>query len=78
MITLRYFAAAAERVGVAVESVDVSGSVADLRVFLAARHPTLAPVLRQSRLAINQRFVNDDAVVVDGVEVAVIPPVGGG
>lgn len=77
---LRYFAAAADVVGCAAEDVDVTGPVAvrELRALLAARHPALVPVLARSRLAVNLRFANDDDVVDDGSEVAVIPPVAGG
>lgn len=83
MITVRYFAAAKDVVGVAVEVVDaghVSGAVdvGGLRGLLLSRHPGLERVLRQSRLAVNQKFAKDDDAVPDGAEVAVIPPVGGG
>ena len=58
-----------------------------MRALLIERHPALQTVLRQSRLALNQRFVVDTDVVVDdeaangvgsAVELAVIPPVAGG
>ena len=80
MIKVRYFAAAAERAGRPADEFDVDGvvTIAALRGLLAARHPALAPVLAQSRLAINLRFAKDSDVVDDGSEVAVIPPVGGG
>lgn len=78
MITVRYFAAAKDVVGVAVEGVDVVGTVADVRRALLQRHPGLERVLRQSRLAVNQKLAKDEDAVGDGAEVAVIPPVGGG
>jgi molybdopterin synthase sulfur carrier subunit len=79
MITVRYFAAARDVVDVDREDVDVDGvTVAALRALLLARHPGLARVLPQSRLAVNQRFAREDVVVDAGAEVAVIPPVGGG
>ncbi|HEY1098513.1 MAG TPA: molybdopterin converting factor subunit 1 [Myxococcota bacterium] len=78
-ITVRYFAAARDAAGTtdAVVDVDVGCTVAQLRARLAAS-PALARVLRQSRLAVDQRFVTDDVVLDAGVEVAVIPPVAGG
>ncbi len=82
MITVRYFAAAKDAVGVAVEgvefTVEFAGTVAGVRAALLAKHPQLATVLKQSRLAVNQKFAKDEDDVPDGAEVAVIPPVGGG
>ncbi len=80
MITVRYFAAAQERAGIAREELDIATgtTVAALRLVLSAKHPALESVLRQSRLALDQRFANNADVVVDGCEVAVIPPVAGG
>ena len=89
MVTVRYFASAAEAVGLQSEVVDYSslassrgpgtiGTIAGLRDFLGEKHPQLRNVLRQSRFAINQRFVVDSDAVADDVEVAVIPPVAGG
>jgi molybdopterin synthase catalytic subunit len=79
-ITVRYFAAARAAVGVDVEvvAIEAAGTVAALRTLLVTRHPALARVLRQSRIAVNERFVADDSVVVAGADVAVIPPVAGG
>jgi sulfur-carrier protein len=81
----RYFAAARDAVGLAEETIDVpagTNTVADLRTLLLARHPGLARVLGQSRLALNQRFVVDSDVLsaFDGPdgELAIIPPVAGG
>jgi molybdopterin synthase sulfur carrier subunit len=79
---LRYFAAARDATGVADERVEVADgtSIAGLRALLVVRHPKLARVLAQSRLAVAQRFVNDDHVLPHEkhLEVAVIPPVAGG
>lgn len=82
VVTVRYFASAAEAVGLQSEVVDLSllsaGTIAGLRGFLGEKYPPLRAVLRQSRFAINQRFANDGDAIADGVEVAVIPPVAGG
>ena len=79
-ITVRYFAAARDAAGVDVDVIGIDEPVAvgALRALLVERRPTLARVLRQSRLAVNERFVADDAVVAAGADVAVIPPVAGG
>ncbi len=80
LIRIRYFAAAADKTGCADDDVDVGAavSVRELRLLLGARHPALVPVLVQSRLAVNLRFASEDEIVVDGSEVAVVPPVAGG
>jgi molybdopterin converting factor subunit 1 len=77
---VRYFAAARDAAGIDDEPIDVDDrcTVADLRSLLLRRRPALARVLRQSRLAVDQRFAADDDVVAPDAEVAVIPPVAGG
>ena len=78
---LRYFAAARDAATTPEEVVDVDdsiGTVAALRVLLMQRHPQLQRVLPQCRLALDQQFVDDNAVLRDGVEVAVLPPMAGG
>jgi len=78
-ISVRYFAAAKDAVGHADERLDVDegATVADIRALLQG-NPALAKVLKRSRLAVDQRFVDESSVVVAGAEVAVIPPVAGG
>jgi molybdopterin converting factor subunit 1 len=79
-VTVRYFAAARDVVGKDDEAVPVDGptTVAALRSRLVERHPALLGVLRQSRLAVNERFAAEDDVVAPDADVAVIPPVAGG
>ena len=81
-LRLRYFAAARDAAGLADEVVELplegAPTVAAVRAALLAHRPGLARVLAQSRLAIDQRFVGEDAAVGPGAEVAVIPPVAGG
>jgi molybdopterin converting factor subunit 1 len=78
---VRYFAAARDAATTAEEVVEVDdtvGTVAALRVLLMQRHPQLERVLPQCRLALDQHFVDDNAALRDGVEVAVLPPMAGG
>lgn len=77
---VRYFAAAREAAATAEEVLDVDNvvDVRALRAVLVQRHPPLERVLPQCRLAVEQHFVDDSAVLRDGVEVAVLPPMAGG
>jgi molybdopterin synthase catalytic subunit len=79
-LTILYFAAARERVGLPRETLEVpAGSrVEDVLKLLAGRHPALAPLLRHLRVAVNQEFVDAQAEVPAGAELALIPPVAGG
>ncbi len=52
--------------------------VVDLRRALTRSLPTLAGALPTCRFAVDETFVRDDAVLRNGCEVAVIPPVSGG
>lgn len=74
------FAGARELAGVASISVTLpaGATVADLRQTVLLRHPDLAALLARSRFAVNQEFADDTAIVPDGAEVALIPPVSGG
>ena len=79
MLTVLYFAAAREAAGAAREALDATpATVADLRRALLERHPALARVLPQCRIAVNQEMARDGDALPPGAEVAVIPPVSGG
>ncbi|RYZ38622.1 MAG: molybdopterin converting factor subunit 1 [Myxococcaceae bacterium] len=79
-VTVLYFAAARERAGLARESLEVpdGARVSDVLALLAARHPALTPLLPHLRVAVQQQFVEADAPVPQGAELALIPPVAGG
>ncbi len=74
------FAGARELVGMASVTIAVRDcpTVADLRRALIQQHPELNALLAHSRIAVNQEFADDTAVVPDGAEIALIPPVSGG
>ncbi len=50
----------------------------ELLAQLAACCPPLAPLLGSCRLAVNGRYVGDDATLDPAAEIALIPPVSGG
>jgi molybdopterin converting factor subunit 1 len=53
-------------------------TVGQLRRQLADEKPALADLLRRSAVAVNGEFARDDAVVPEGAEIALLPPVSGG
>jgi molybdopterin synthase catalytic subunit/molybdopterin converting factor small subunit len=52
--------------------------VADLRARLDRDHPALAPLWPRIAVAVDGRIAGPDALLSDGVEVALLPPVSGG
>jgi molybdopterin synthase catalytic subunit len=79
-ITILYFAAARERAGTQRETLEVPERtrVQEVLRLLAERHSTLGPLLPHLRVAVNQEFVDKEAEVPAGAELALIPPVSGG
>lgn len=78
MITVRYFAGAAEAAGVDSEEV-AAATRGDLRAALLGRHARLAGVLdRCALLADGVRLDDDAAPVPAGATVDVLPPFAGG
>jgi molybdopterin synthase catalytic subunit len=79
-ITVLYFAAARERAGTQRETLEVPEGtrVQEVLRLLAERHASLGPLLPHLRVAVNQEFVDKEAGVPAGAELALIPPVSGG
>jgi molybdopterin converting factor small subunit len=78
VITVRYFAGAAEAAGVESEQV-AAATRAELRAALLARHDRLAGVLERCALLADGVRLDDDAAPVPaGATVDVLPPFAGG
>ena len=83
-VTMRYFAALREAVGVGQEELELPadvGTVGAVREVLRARGGVWAEALapeKAVRMACNQVMCAADTAVVDGGEVAFFPPVTGG
>ena len=80
-LNLLFFAAAreaAEGLSEARLAVESGLTVAGLRARLIEEWPRLERLLPRCRLAVNETFVDDAALLTEGDEVAVIPPVAGG
>lgn len=79
-VELRFFALVRERIGTGAQSLELpAGSVvADVTQHVADAYPDLAPLLRTSMVMCNQEYVDATQVLMDGDEIAFIPPVSGG
>jgi len=80
-VRLLLFAAARERAGKSEISLEVTGEQARAADVLAAAvrsEPGLAAIAAQLRVAVNHAFVDGAAMVREGDEVALLPPVSGG
>jgi molybdopterin synthase catalytic subunit/molybdopterin converting factor small subunit len=79
-LTVRYHGGARELRGLASERVEVpdARTVDDVRAHIEAITPSLARVLPRCRFARNDDFTTLDAVIAEGDEIDVLPPVAGG
>jgi len=79
-VRARLFARLREQAGTDGESVELpaGSSVSDVYDAVGRSHPGLPADRNAVRAALNQEFVDWDAAVADGDEVAFIPPVSGG
>ena len=80
IIKIRLFAAARQLTGEEVVEVDCTSpvTVADLRRSLAASYPALGDLLQHTRFAVDAAYAGDEQPILEGQEVACIPPVSGG
>ncbi len=82
MMTIKVLLFAQARQIVGSESKEITlasgASIADLKQSLADAVPQLAELLTRSNIALDQKYATDEDIVIDGVEVALIPPVSGG
>ncbi|MBD2777958.1 MoaD/ThiS family protein [Iningainema tapete] len=79
-VTVKLFAAYQEAYGVSelVLEFPQDTPVVAVRDRLIAEHPQLAQWRDVTRFGINLQFVEPDAILLDGDEVVLIPPVSGG
>jgi molybdopterin converting factor subunit 1 len=79
-IVVKLFAIVRERLGVSEIALELreGQTVADLRRRLVESHGDAAPMLGKCAIAVNRVYAAGDAVLHEGDEVAVIPPVSGG
>ena len=79
-ISVLYFAVFRERIGRDEETLEIrdGATVRDAIDALAANHAAVAALRGKFRCAVNQDFTDEDRVLADRDELALIPPVAGG
>jgi len=79
-VRLLAFASASDALGTGELELELPGpaSVADLRAWLDARYPALAPLWPRLAVAVNGSIARSDDPLSEGAEVALLPPVSGG
>jgi MoaE-MoaD fusion protein len=79
-ITVRFFAILKDRAGVSQSDVELpaESNVAAAVEAIGGRFPSIRNDLRRAALAINRSYAKPEAILRDGDELALIPPVSGG
>jgi molybdopterin synthase catalytic subunit len=76
---LLVFAAIRDHLGTPTCRLDVpTATVRGVKSALTDRYPDLAPLIAAAKLAIDERFAEDDESIPPGATLALIPPVSGG
>ena len=76
-VRLLAFASACDALGTGELELELPGParVADLRAWLDARYPALAPLWPRLAVAVNGSIAGSDEPLSEGAEVALLPPV---
>lgn len=79
-VSVKLFAGARQSAGcdTLVVELPAEATVAELRARLVQCEPALEAILPHLLFAVDQEYVDDDALIPEGAEVACIPPVSGG
>jgi molybdopterin converting factor subunit 1 len=79
-VVVRLFAIVRDKIGVSEIALDLreGQTVAELRQRLVESYGDTAPMLGKCAIAVNRVYAAKDAVLREGDEIAVIPPVSGG
>jgi molybdopterin converting factor subunit 1 len=79
-VAVKLFAAARDLTNQAEVTLELppGADVAELRMLLMTQFPSLAPLAGRSLIAVNSEYAGDATPILEGDEVALIPPVSGG
>jgi molybdopterin converting factor subunit 1 len=75
-----FFATLRDYVGVRSLEMEIPAqtNVEGLRKLLIEKYPVLRGLMGHMLISVNQEYVFDDAIIPDGAEIALFPPVSGG
>lgn len=79
-VKLLFFATLRDRAGTRNVEIEIPGgmTVSALKERIVELFPSLAQSVETALIAVNREYADGDAVVPDGAEVALFPPVSGG
>jgi molybdopterin converting factor subunit 1 len=80
IVQVKLFAILRDRAGVSELSLELPdpSRVVEAKSAIVQRLPQIGPFLARAAFAVNREYVHEDAVLHDGDEIALIPPVSGG
>ena len=78
MISIKYFSSLREALKIEEESIQFEGEVRELIEFLCKRYKGASDIIRNSKVAVNEAYVDEGYIIKKGDRVAILPPVGGG
>ncbi len=80
IVTVHLFARAKDLAGKEMVKVEIppKATIAALREKLTRDYPALQSLLERSALAMDNEFADDEKVIPEGSEIALLPPVSGG
>ena len=79
-IIVHYHKTLADRIGSAREEISPAKNITvkDLLELLKKRHPHLEGLIATSLVSVNQTYAKPNALLVDGDDIFLIPPISGG
>ena len=80
-ITVKFFAYCREIVGketIKLKLKDKTTTVGDIRMMIFQMYPSLSSLSKVFFVAVNHKLANDDTILNNHDEVAILPPVSGG
>ena len=75
-INLIYFGTVMDITGIAAETIEAPATLGELNEWLISRFPQLPAV--SYRLSVNRQLITDNPQLIEGDEVALLPPFTGG
>ena len=79
-VTALFFATLRDRMGIkSVElQIPLQTDVMEFKTLLVEKYPVFSELMNHTLVSINHEYVFDEAIIPDGAEIALFPPVSGG